>query len=350
MKKFLSGSTNSVLGLIGLRLVKKSNWKTINDTLEHIYSEQENNREYFGLGKDKLLNMFFQLLLEREPDIDGKNYYTGWMEEGATAKEVITSILHSEEFIEKYLKDVAFRFGDETIEKFNYIIKNAQIPFLLHKVRTSMVQNLLPEAKHILDLGGADSTDPRGALLSHGYPHEPQEVSIVDLPPKERYEPVTDATDGKDTLITGPTTVKYYYQSMADLSNFPDDYFDLVWCGESIEHISIADAGKMIPDIQRILRKGGYFCFDTPNRSVTELQVGKNGFIHPEHKHEYMYDEMKNLLKLFDMKIVKTKGLVNMKKSIRKNEFLIDEFIDEIEEGLNTHPESSYLFYFCLRK
>ncbi|MBN2134186.1 MAG: DUF4214 domain-containing protein [Acidobacteria bacterium] len=350
VKNTLSRSINKILGLINLRLVKKSSWMDLNHELAKFYAEQRDTAKRYGLDEEEFLKMLYELLLERVPDQEGMQYYLTQIKDGKSNREIVESIVESDEFIENFLREVSYRYGDDTIPKFTNIIKNAQVPYLLHKARLEMIKTLLPRAEKILDLGGADSSDPRGALMAHGYSYIPGEVSIIDLPPDERFEPVKDPTEGNDVIIAGQTVIKYYYQSMADLSNFPDNSFDLVWCGESIEHITKQETEKMLSDIQRILKDGGHFCFDTPNRAITELQVGKKHFIHPEHKYEYRYDEMKDILKKLGMKIAKTQGIVNMKKSLKKEEFLVDEFIDGIDDGINNHPESSYLFYFCIQK
>lgn len=43
---------------------------------------------------------------------------------------------------------------------------------------------------------------------------------------------------------------------------------------------------KVIKEISRVLKKGGYFCFDTPNYNVSKM-LTRVGYLHPEHKIEY---------------------------------------------------------------
>src|SRR5437762_12946329 len=84
---------------------------------------------------------------------------------------------------------------------------------------------------------------------------------------------------------------------MTQLDAFADESFDLVWSGQSIEHVEIDAAEKMCREAFCVLQPGGYFCLDTPNRGITSIHthdVG-GGFIHPEHKDGYRVHELRAL-------------------------------------------------------
>ncbi len=72
---------------------------------------------------------------------------------------------------------------------------------------------------------------------------------------------------------------------MADLSFADDDSVDLVYSGQSIEHVTEADGEIVLKEAFRILRPGGYMAIDTPNGRVCRLQ--QHSFIDPDHKVEY---------------------------------------------------------------
>ncbi len=42
---------------------------------------------------------------------------------------------------------------------------------------------------------------------------------------------------------------------------------------------------------------GGWFCLDTPNRRVTELQLGADVLSNPDHKLEYTHEHLSRLLR-----------------------------------------------------
>ncbi len=341
--KIISGIINRILSIFDIRLIRKSSFDRIIEEREQTSPDPEPG--VYGLGYEEFIRVLFQLLLEREPDETGLEYYAGKLRSGEKPRFVVESICNSEEYIERYIPTLVNRWEGETNERIIGILRNAEIPHLLHEVRQEMVRTLLPPAKRILDLGGASSSDPRGALLTHGYPHEPGEICIVDLPPDERMFPVKEFENAKTEYRFGKTDVRYYYHSMTDLSGFEDESFDMVWSGESVEHITREELIEMCADIRRILKPGGYFCFDTPNRAVTRLHTGE-AYIHPEHKHEYTFSEMEKILKEAGYKIEKTHGLVDMSGSLKKKSFSVDEFHNNCKKGINRKPESSYLFYF----
>lgn len=45
---------------------------------------------------------------------------------------------------------------------------------------------------------------------------------------------------------------------------FGDDSFDLVWCGETLEHV--ADVGGLVTEVRRVLRPAGVFLVTVPNQ------------------------------------------------------------------------------------
>lgn len=56
-----------------------------------------------------------------------------------------------------------------------------------------------------------------------------------------------------------------YQHGLAEDMPYPDNFFDVVLCVDVLEHI--ADLKQTITEIQRVLKPGGVFCFDTINRT-----------------------------------------------------------------------------------
>src|SRR5262249_22238608 len=150
----------------------------------------------------------------------------------------------------------------------------------------------LPAADQIVDLGGSAAGRPEGALLLMGYPHRFQRLSIVEPPREQRHAMYADHCGEYNQIIqTAQGPVCYVYKSMIDLSDFTNASVDLVYSGESIEHVTQAEAKQTIREAFRVLKRGGHFCLDTPNRTITRLQH-PNEFINPDHKHEYTHQEL----------------------------------------------------------
>lgn len=57
--------------------------------------------------------------------------------------------------------------------------------------------------------------------------------------------------------------IKYFYQHIGHQTELPDNYFDVVFCGETIEHLDSPEI--LFQDAQRVLKKGGKLIITTPN-------------------------------------------------------------------------------------
>jgi SAM-dependent methyltransferase len=218
--------------------------------------------------------------------------------------------------------------------------------FSHHLARLALVQNELPSAQQILDLGGASGHDPQGSLLAMGYPHPAKQIDIIDLPIEQRFFQ-SDAPMIEQYATAQGTQIYYHYISMTDLSMFADRTFDLVWSGQSIEHIAQAEADLLIQEVHRVLKPGGYFCLDTPNRQLTLLQV-RQGFVHPEHKVEYVPSQLVAKLSDRGFRVIDQKAVSPMPMSYATNRFSRLELIDAI--GLGDEPNLGYSFYLSSQK
>lgn len=177
----------------------------------------------------------------------------------------------------------------------------------LHQSRCDFVR-MLPPAARILDLGGTDQDDDRGALVSMGYPYAFEQLIIIDLPEGDRHELYGNLASS-DTIDSPLGPVQYRYHSMVDLSQYADASFDLVFSGETIEHITEDEARKMLGEVRRVLAPGGWFCVDTPNRLATEKMLGPGTWSNPDHKIEYSPAELRALLEDAGLHVTAEYGL-----------------------------------------
>lgn len=215
-----------------------------------------------------------------------------------------------------------------------------------HQARLELVQKQLPAARYILDIGGASGSEPSGSLLLMGYPHQPKCIDIVDLPGNERFFQCL-SEDIKTYTTPQGTEIDYHYISMTGITKFPDATFDLVWSGQSIEHITPEEASIVIQEVYRILKPNGYFCLDTPNRHMTLLQV-KQGYIHPEHKIEYVPTELVDKLTNIGFTVVQQKAVSPMPISYQRGRFNRLELIHS--KSLGDNPNTGYSFYLECQK
>ncbi|MEJ6486677.1 DUF4214 domain-containing protein [Nostoc punctiforme UO1] len=287
--------------------------------ISQIFTKEDSNEDF--------LKRAYTIILNREVDSEGLSNWSKMLDKGLARHDLVRELIASTEFSQKVMSRYSPEFWNS-----------------IHKVRSEMVQTLLPQAKTILDLGGANPGDPIGALLSFGYPYLPEKLFIVDLPPNERIIPISESTT---KLMHKSCEIEYVYTNMADLSQFKEGYFDLIWSGESIEHVSREDAEQVFLQVYKLLKPNGVFALDTPNRRVTQLQC-PYGYIHPEHKLEYYYDELIEILNDYNFEIIQTKGLIELPQSIKTSTFIVDEVSQNL--SLNNNPKNSYMFYIaCMR-
>jgi len=173
-----------------------------------------------------------------------------------------------------------------------------------------------------------------------GYPHRPREIRIVDKPPSQRLG--GGAEPSQEFVTADGVLICYLYQSMGDPLPIESEAVDLAFCGESIEHVTEAEADAVCREVYRILKPGGDFCLDTPNASLVRLQSPDTP-IHPEHRKEYHVQELWDKLERWGFQIADARGICPMPASLRSGVFSYKEMVSNI--GLSMRPEEGYLFY-----
>lgn len=215
--------------------------------------------------------MAYNVLLRREPD------EPAWTEQ---AEAVAAGTLSRSDVLDRIRCSSEFR---TTVE-----VGPANLHSSLHASRCEFIVGL-PPAQHIVDLGGGHTSDPRGALVVLGYPYDFEELVVVDLPPDDRHPLYHAERFGSSDTDRGK--VRYEYRSMADLSFADDGSVDLIYSGQSIEHVTETDGEIVMKEAFRVLRPGGYLAIDTPNGRLCRLQ--QDSFIDPDHKVEYTLDQLR---------------------------------------------------------
>ncbi|MDO8473773.1 MAG: methyltransferase domain-containing protein [Dehalococcoidia bacterium] len=280
-------------------------------------------------GDDLFLLAAYRTYLKRDPDEAGLRHYNRHMKlKTMSRSSVVQSMVRSMEF--RTLHGLPIHYQDA-----------------LHLARVILVKYFLPPAEMILDLGGALGDSPQGTLLAMGYSHSPREITIIDLPPEERFDPagtgVRAAPASPPELVTADgVAIRGLHRSMVDLSPIPDASIDLVWSGESIEHVTEEDADVVCREVFRVLRTGGHFCLDTPNAALTRLQC-PDELIHPEHKMEYRVADLRAKLERCGFSILEAKAICPMPESLRTGLFDSDEIIRNVY--ITDNVEEGYLFY-----
>ena len=176
-----------------------------------------------------------------------------------------------------------------------------------------------------------------------GYPYPFDELIVVDLP-SDRRNAIYQEDVAHHVTQTALGPVRYRYHSMADLSDYDDDSFDLVYSGQSIEHVEEDVADRVLAETARVLRPGGHLALDTPNAAVCRLQQPE--FIDPDHKYEYTHAEMVDKLGSAGFEIAEAKGLNHAGTSVERGSFSMSEVATA--RGLFADIERCYLLsYLC---
>jgi Methyltransferase domain/Domain of unknown function (DUF4214) len=271
------------------------------------------------------VDLVYRIVLGREADAHGRAHFLERIGKGAISRDLfVRTLVDSREFAETRL--------------------HSDLSTSLHESRGRFVRSL-PPARRIVDIGGSCQGSDRGAMVEMGYPYPFERLTIVDLPSAERHELYrTGDDDARRAVQTELGPVDYLYQSMTSLRPIPDSSVDLVYSGQSIEHVTRSEAATTYAEVRRVLRPGGVFALDTPNARLTRLQ--QDDFVDPDHKYEYTHEELSGDLVAAGFEIVAAWGL-NYGGPIRKREEF-DETQVARRCGLFAAIEDCYvLAYVC---
>jgi Methyltransferase domain/Domain of unknown function (DUF4214) len=240
----------------------------------------------------------YQLVLDREPDEPAMDQFVRSLLDGEISRKgIVESLVHSEEL-------------RSTVPIQNILLS-------MHVSRCEFVRGM-PKASRILDLGGTHQGFPDGALVHLGYPYRFDRLLVVDLPAEERHEIYRGGSDG--AAVQSPLgPVEFAFHSMTELDRYPDASFDLVYSGQSIEHITEAEGARVIQQVHRVLAPGGWFCVDTPNGPAWRLK--SEDVMNPDHKIEYSSALLVSKLIEAGFDIRESKGLNYMGAALSRGQF-----------------------------
>ena len=271
------------------------------------------------------VRMAFNVILDREPDEDGGADYTRKLASGELSRHgVAEALAHSEEFRRR--------------------VPIGNVLLSMHVSRSEFVAGL-PPARRILDLGGTHQGLADGALVHLGYPYPFERLVVVDLPVEERDEIYQGGSAGEPVASElGP--VEFAFHSMVDLGRYADGSFDLVYSGQSIEHVSEADGDRVLREAFRVLAPGGWLCLDTPNGPVWRLRSAAP--MNHDHKIEYAAGQLADKVERAGFFVTECKGLNLMRRGVETGTF--DEAEASAHPGVYAAAEDCLLLAMVAQK
>ncbi len=276
------------------------------------------------LPTPQFVRLAYEILLRREPDDAGYRHYVACLRGGVmTRAEVLDELRGSMEFRE------------------SVVVPDLSVS--LHQSRCDFIR-LLPPARRIVDLGGTHQQDQRGALVAFGYPYRFDSLTIVDLPPEQRHAVYAESTSS-GTVATEKGPVTYHPGTMTDLSFLPDASVDLVYSGQTIEHVTEEVGDRVLAEVARVLVPGGWFCLDTPNGPVCRRQQAS--LINDDHEIEYSDAQLRAKLERHGFRVEVALGLNHLGRNVEHGGFDVDELVRN--SGLYLDRENCYLLAYMAR-
>jgi SAM-dependent methyltransferase len=277
------------------------------------------------------IRMAYEVTLGRDPDPAGAENYRNHLESGSRSR---VSMLEEMRSSDEFWFGSALRYDDAA--------------FGIHRSRCLFVQMFRPAAR-IIDLGGTHQQRDDGALVAMGYPYDFERLVIVDLPSDERHE-LYDQGAEHTVVQSARGPVEYSFHSMADLSRYDDGSFDLVYSGQTFEHVPPDVGRKVLAEAFRVLAPGGVLYLDTPNGVICRMQMeGQDEqFTNPDHDVEYDHDEIVPMIEEAGFVVEQAWGLLHMPESASSGSFVWSEF--GAHTGVFADIESSYLLAYACTK
>lgn len=280
---------------------------------------------FSALPTRQAIRVAYNTILLREPDPAGEAHYVERLENEGLPRELLIETLRGS-------------------EEFYFNVRFTDLMTSLHLSRCDFVRSL-PPARRILDLGGTHQQNPEGAFVHLGYPYRFDRLILVDLPIEDRHE-IYQLSAEAEVVPTALGPVEYAYHSMADLSRYDDDSFDLVYSGQTIEHVTESDCDQVLKEVNRVLRPGGVFAVDTPNGRACRLH--QEAFINDDHLVEYTHEEFSRKLVDAGLEILEAKGLNYVGRSLEEGVFSMAEAAGN--RGVYGDARDCYLLAYVCRK
>lgn len=219
----------------------------------------------------------------------------------------------------------------------NRPLPTENINVLLHELRTRELSKMPLGGKRFLSAGCAG-----GWYFNWISDHYPTPIeSHIGL---EAYSPKPDDL---------PTNVRWIANTIGDMHSVPDASVDLVYAGQTVEHVWPPDLAGFFLESYRVLERGGWLVYDSPNRLLTHPLT----WIHPQHTAELTIMEAVKLARLAGFDEARVRGVWLCRDRDTNRLLPLDpdpndpEWTAERRAALaNDRPDDSFIWWIEVRK
>lgn len=146
-----------------------------------------------------------------------------------------------------------------------------------------------------------------------------------------------------------PPEVVWLADRLGDMRSVPDGSVDVVFAGQVVEHLWADELHRFLAEAWRVLRPGGLFVLDSPNRPVTE----RLAWVQPEHTAELSDVEIRELLDLAGFDDVEIAGVWACRDARTARPLLLDPSDDPDDRtdwrgrvaDAHAHPERAFVWW-----
>jgi ubiquinone/menaquinone biosynthesis C-methylase UbiE len=186
---------------------------------------------------------------------------------------------------------------DKEVAQYDTIFENrAGLHFIKKKLKKAKSYNFIRKGQNVLEIGSATG------VFSFEYEKLGVNLTSIDIS-TENISWATNLAKERGSAIN------FKVADVEDLP-FPDNYFDGILSFSTLRYVP--DINKAIQEIYRVLKPGGYFIIDFPNKKCPWFGGLKKKVLGREHifDNHYLYDEVKGMIsKVNFTQVVLKKGL-----------------------------------------
>jgi len=278
----------------------------------------------------------------------------------------------------KYKKYEAYKW--KKFSHYNYLFTTNNINYNLNSQLTSGegLLNLLAKGSmryqinwcdlnrnfYVVDMLGKLSKHKKLKILDVGCGKSEIMISLYRHMLRVEYHGIDlNVKDLMNTLQNKKTAETYYLYHLdltCGLDMFKDEYFDVIFLFDIIEHLpTLGDGELLLKNVLKKLKSTGTIFLTTPNKNNAD--DNKEFVCGSSHKHEYIREQLLEMFRNNNVKVLKEFGGW-MSKKMYNSLSTKDKFIEKIYNGIacsdtaklqiisNFYPEYSKELFYILEK